>query len=211
MSPCFTRSPTFLPLAARMRTLTGITARLFNAQAGIRNNLVPYASASAGIQDALAGRVDAIVVDLAATTPYIKHGDLRLLATTSASRLKNWETTPALSETLKGFDMPGWFAVVAPAGTPKTVIARVNKDINAALADPELAAKIATIGPIVDAGRSPEQTAAFLQREHDRWSVVADFKRSECGAASPLVADAPGSPRITETTSAAHPVFPPSA
>jgi tripartite-type tricarboxylate transporter receptor subunit TctC len=155
------------------RTLTGITARLFGAQVGIRNNLVPYTSASAGIQDALGGRVDAIVVDLAATTQYIKHGDLRLLATTSANRLKSWETTPALSESVKGFDMPGWFAVVAPAGTPKSVIARVNKDINAALANPELAEKIATIGPVVDPGRSPEQTAAFLQREHDRWSVIA--------------------------------------
>jgi tripartite-type tricarboxylate transporter receptor subunit TctC len=155
------------------RTLTGITARLFGAQAGIRNNLVPYTSASVGLQDALGGRVDGIVVDLAATTQYIKHGDLRLLATTSANRLKSWETTPALSEVLKGFDMPGWFAVVAPAGTPKAVIARVNRDINAALADPELAEKIATIGPMVDPGKSPEQTAAFLQREHDRWSVIA--------------------------------------
>ena len=155
------------------RTLVGITARLFDAQAGIRNNLVPYTSASTGIQDALAGRVDAIVVDLAVSTPYIKHGDLRLLATTSASRLKNWPDIPALSETLKGFDMPGWFAVVAPAGTPKAVIARANKDINAALASPELAERITAIGPIVEPGRSPEQTAAFLQDEHDRWSVIA--------------------------------------
>jgi tripartite-type tricarboxylate transporter receptor subunit TctC len=155
------------------RTLTGITARWFDAQAAIRNNLVPYTSASVGIQDALVGRVDAIVVDLAATTQYIKHGDLRLLATTSAGRLKDWETTPALSETLKGFDMPGWFVVVAPAGTPKAIVARVNKDINAALADPELAGKIAAIGPIVDPGKSPEQTAAFLQAEHERWSVIA--------------------------------------
>src|SRR5450631_4529274 len=80
------------------RTLGGMAARLFNARAGIRNNLVPYASASVGIQDALAGRVDAIVVDLAATTQYIKHGDLRLLATTSAQRLKGWDATPALGE-----------------------------------------------------------------------------------------------------------------
>src|SRR5476651_1807160 len=80
------------------RTLAGMTARLFNAQAGIRNNLVPYASASVGIQDALAGRVDALIVDLAATTQHIKHGDLRLLATTSAARIKGWDTTPALSE-----------------------------------------------------------------------------------------------------------------
>ena len=155
------------------RTLTGMTARLFNAQAGIRNNLVPYASASVGIQDALGGRVDAIIVDLAATTQYIKHGDLRLLATTSARRLKDWDSTPALAEKLPGFDMPGWFTVVAPAGTPKAVIARVNRDINAALSEPELIEKISTIGPMVDPGKSPDQTADFLRREHQRWSAIA--------------------------------------
>jgi tripartite-type tricarboxylate transporter receptor subunit TctC len=155
------------------RTLGGMAARLFNAQAGIRNNLVPYASASVAIQDALAGRVDAMIVDLASTTQHIKRGDLRLLATTSARRLKGWESTPALSETLPGFDMPGWFAVVVPAGTPKDVIARVNYDINAALADPPLAERIETVGPIVAPGRSPEQTGEFLRGEHVRWSVIA--------------------------------------
>ena len=155
------------------RTLGGMAARLFNARAGIRNNLVPYASASVGIQDALAGRVDALIVDLAATTQHIRHGDLRLLATTSAGRIRGWDTTPALSEKVPGFDMPGWFAVVAPAGTPKAVIARVNRDINAALAEPELVERISAIGPIVDPGKSPEQVADFLRQEHQRWSEIA--------------------------------------
>ena len=156
------------------RTLGGMAARLFNARAGIRNNLVPYASASVGIQDALGGRVDAIVVDLASTTQHIKRGDLRLLATTSARRLKAWDATPALSETLPGFDMPGWFAVVAPAGTPKAVVARVNRDINAALAEPELVERISAIGPIVDPGKSPEQTADFLRDQHQQWRTIAN-------------------------------------
>jgi tripartite-type tricarboxylate transporter receptor subunit TctC len=156
------------------RTLGGMAARLFNARAGIRNNLVPYASASVGIQDALGGRVDAIVVDLASTTQHIKRGDLRLLATTSARRLKAWDATPALSETLAGFDMPGWFAVVAPAGTPKAVVVRVNRDINSALAEPELVERISAIGPIVDPGKSPEQTADFLRHEHQQWRTIAN-------------------------------------
>jgi tripartite-type tricarboxylate transporter receptor subunit TctC len=155
------------------RTLGGMTARLLNARAGIRNNLVPYASASVGIQDALGGRVDAIIVDLASTTQHIKRGDLRLLATTSARRLKAWDATPALSETLPGFDMPGWFAVVAPAGTPTAVIARVNRDINAALAEPELVERISAIGPIVDPGKSPEQVADFLRDQHQQWRTIA--------------------------------------
>ena len=155
------------------RTLGGMAARLFNARAGIRNTLVPYASASVAIQDALGGRVDAIIVDLASTAQHIRRGDLRLLATTSARRVKGWETTPALSETLASFDMPGWFAVVAPAGTPKDVVARVSRDINTALADPQLADRIESVGPIVAPGRSPEQTAEFLRQEHARWSEIA--------------------------------------
>jgi tripartite-type tricarboxylate transporter receptor subunit TctC len=78
-----------------------------------------------------------------------------------------------LSEKVPGFDMPGWFAVVAPAGTPKAVIARVNRDINAALAEPELVERISAIGPIVDPGKSPEQVADFLRQEHQRWSEIA--------------------------------------
>jgi len=155
------------------RTLGGMAARLFNARAGIRNTLVPYASASVAIQDALGGRVDAIIVDLASTAQHIRRGDLRLLATTSARRVKGWETTPALSETLASFDMPGWFAVVAPAGTPKDVVARVSRDINTALADPQLADRVESVGPIVAPGRSPEQTAEFLRQEHARWSEIA--------------------------------------
>ena len=63
--------------------------------------------------------------------------------------------------------------VVAPAGTPKAVIARVNRDINAALAEPELVERISAIGPIVDPGKSPEQVADFLRQEHQRWSEIA--------------------------------------
>jgi len=155
------------------RTLGGMAARLFNARAGIHNNLVPYASASTALQDALAGRVDSLLVDLASTTQHIKRGDLNLLATTSAGRLAGWPDTPALSETLKGFDMPGWFAVVAPAGTSGAVIARVNRDINAALAEPELVERISSIGPIVDPGKSPAQVADFLREQHQRWSGIA--------------------------------------
>jgi tripartite-type tricarboxylate transporter receptor subunit TctC len=155
------------------RTLGGMAARLFNARAGIRNNLVPYASASVGIQDALGGRVDAILVDLASTTQHIKRGDLHLLATTSARRLKGWDATPALAEKLPGFDMPGWFAVVAPTGTPEAVVAQANKDINAVLAEPELTGKISAIGPIVEPGKSPEETGAFLRHEHERWRTIS--------------------------------------
>ena len=70
-----------------------------------------------------------------------------MLATTSAQRVAGWEQVPALAETLPGFDMVGWFAVVAPTGTPAAVIERVNRDVNALLADKEVAERIAAHRP----------------------------------------------------------------
>ena len=98
------------------RTLGGMAARLFNARAGIRNNLVPYASASVGIQDALAGRVDALIVDLAATTQHIKHGDLCLLATTSAARIEGWDSDARLVGESAGLRHAGMVCRGRPGG-----------------------------------------------------------------------------------------------
>lgn len=155
------------------RTLSGIIARLFNARSSAQANLVPYASVGVGMQDLMGGHVDAMVADVASTAQLVKQGRLRMLATTSAKRVVGWESVPALAEFYPGFDMAGWFAVVAPTGTSAAVIQRVNTDINKQLAVRELAEKIASIGPIADASMSPEQVAEFLKSERQRWSVMA--------------------------------------
>ena len=99
-------------------------------------------------------------------------GRLRMLATTSGRRVGGWEEVPALAETLPGFEMAGWFAVVAPAGTPAAAIERFNRDFNAALADREVAERIAAIGPIVDPSMGVEQVGAFLRDERARWTAI---------------------------------------
>jgi tripartite-type tricarboxylate transporter receptor subunit TctC len=79
----------------------------------------------------------------------------------------------ALAEMLPDFEMIGWFAVVAPVGTPAAVVARLNKEINTLLADAETVQRMLTMGPMAEPLGSAEQFGAFLNREHERWSEVA--------------------------------------
>lgn len=155
------------------RTFSGIIARLFNARTKAAANLVPYASVSVGMSDLIGGHVDAMVADLAATAQFVRQGRMRLLATTSAQRVAGWDGVPALAETLPGFEISGWFALVAPAATPAAVVQRVNADLNRLLADPAIVERIATIGPIVDAGATPEQVGERFKSEQVRWTAVA--------------------------------------
>ena len=78
-----------------------------------------------------------------------------------------------MSERLPGFDMVGWFAVAAPKGSPAAAVSRFNRDLGALLADKEIADRIATMGPIAEAGLSVDQVDAFLQSEHARWGAIA--------------------------------------
>jgi tripartite-type tricarboxylate transporter receptor subunit TctC len=95
-----------------------------------------------------------------------------VLATTAAQRVAGWDAVPALAEQLPGFDMVGWFAVVAPTGTPAAAIERSNRDINALLNDKEVAERIATIGPLVDGSMNADAAGAFLRAEAARWQAV---------------------------------------
>lgn len=154
------------------RTFSGMIARLFNARTQAGANLVPYASVGVGVQNLMGGQVDAMVADLASAAQLAKQGKLRVLATTAPQRVAGWEQVPTLAEKLPGFDMVGWFAIVAPTGTPATVIERVNRDINALLKDKEVADRIGLIGPIVDGSMTVEAVGGFLRNESARWRDI---------------------------------------
>jgi len=155
------------------RTFSGMIARLFNARTQAQANLVPYASVGIGTQDLIGGQIEAMVADLASTAALARQGKLRVLATTAAKRVAGWDNVPALAEKLPGFEMIGWFALVAPAGTPAAAIERVNRDLNALLGDREIAERIGVIGPIVDGSMSVDAVGAFLRNESTRWQSIA--------------------------------------
>jgi tripartite-type tricarboxylate transporter receptor subunit TctC len=154
------------------RTFSGMIARLFNARTGAQTNPVSYSSVAVGMQDLMGKHIDAMVTDLASTSQFIKQGRMRVLATTASKRVAGWEHIPSLSETIPGFDMVGWFAVVAPTGTPAAAINRFNRDVGALLAEKDISDRIATIGPISEANVSVEQTAQILRNETLRWTAI---------------------------------------
>lgn len=156
------------------RTFSGMIARLFNARTQAAANLVAYAKVGQGSTDLMGGHVDAMVADLASTAPQVRQGKLRLLATTAAKRVAGWDSVPALAEKLSGFDMVDWFAVVAPTGTPAAAIERSNRDINALLADKDVAERIGTIGPLVDGRMGVDAVGAFLRSESARWQAITN-------------------------------------
>jgi len=155
------------------RTFSGMIARLLNSRTQAGANLVPYASVGVGTQDLMGGHVDAMVADLASTAALARQGKLRVLATSAARRVPGWDKVPALAEKLPGFDMVGWFAIVAPTGTPAAVVDRANRDISALLADKDVADRIALIGPIADASMAVDAVGAFLRSESARWAAIA--------------------------------------
>jgi tripartite-type tricarboxylate transporter receptor subunit TctC len=154
------------------RTFSGMIARLFNARTQAGANLVPYASVNVGTVDLLGKHVDAMFADLASTAQFAKQGKLKVLATTSPQRIAGWEQVPSLSEKLPGFDMVGWFAIVAPAGTPASTIDRLNRDVNALLNDKEIADRIGVIGPVVDGSMGVAAVGTFLGKETIRWREI---------------------------------------
>lgn len=155
------------------RTFGGMIARLFNARTKAGANLVSYSSVGTAVADLLGNHSDALVADVASSAQLVRQGRLRMLAVTSPKRIAGWEQVPALAETVPGVDMVGWMAVVAPAGTPAPIVARMNTDINRLLANPVVAEKMLGIGPIAAPGQSPAQFEAFLREEHRRLGQVA--------------------------------------
>lgn len=155
------------------RTFGGMIARLVNARSKAQANLVSYSSVGMALQDIMGSHADAVVADVASSSQFARQGRLRMLAVTTGKRVAGWEQVPTVGEFLPGIEMSGWMAMVAPAGTPPTVVARLNAEITRLLRDPALRERILAVGPIASAGGSPKEFETFLREEHRRLGKVA--------------------------------------
>jgi len=154
------------------RNFSGMIAAWLNTLAGTRILHVPYAIMPIGIQDTLAGRTQLVILAVPSAAPFMKRGDLRALAVSSAQRIPGFENIPPIAETFPGFDFIGWFAMVAPAGTPPAVVQRVNAELDRALKDPEIVQRLREIGFYTDGAETPKALNDFLRAERERWSKV---------------------------------------
>jgi tripartite-type tricarboxylate transporter receptor subunit TctC len=154
------------------KTFGGMMSQLLNVATGMRLLQVPYNGVAPALQDTVAGRTQVVLVSSAAMSPFIKRGDLRPVAVTSAKRVNGLESVPTMAESYPGFEYVGWFALVAPAGTPEAIVRKVNADVNAVLAKDEVQKRLLELGAINEGPGTPEQLAQFLKDERVRWAKL---------------------------------------
>jgi len=150
-----------------------MSGELFKAMAGVDLIHVPYKGSTAAHGDLIAGRTAVMFDTVAAVAGQVKGGNLRALAVTTATRSAVFPELPTMAEAgLKGYETSTWGGLLAPAGTPKDVVAKLNTEVNKALAAPDVKEKLAAAG-VEPAGGSAAQFSAFIQSEMQRWAKVA--------------------------------------
>ena len=150
-----------------------MSAELFKTMAGVDLVHVPYKGSTAAHTDLISGRVPVMFDTVAAIGGQIKSGNVRAIAVTTTKRSGVLPDVPTMAEAgLRGYETSTWGGLLAPAGTPKDVIAKLNAEANKALAAPDVREKLAAAG-IEPAGGSPAQFAEFIQSEMQRWAKVA--------------------------------------
>jgi tripartite-type tricarboxylate transporter receptor subunit TctC len=149
-----------------------LSGELFKTMAGVDMTHVPYKGSAPAITDLIGGQVQVMFDNLPSSLQQIKAGKLRAIAVTSAQRAPALPDVPTIAESgLPGFEATSWFGIVAPTGTPPTIIARINADVNQWLQSPEAKEKLLAQGAVA-AGGSPEQFAAYIHAETEKWARV---------------------------------------
>ncbi len=146
-----------------------ITTLAFNDAAGIEMTHVPYRGTAPALQDLVAGQVQVAITGAPAVLELARSGRLRAIAVTGDRRIAAAPELPTMSESgLPGFDVSQWYGIVVPAGTPRPIVDRLNREIRAALAPPEVAARLAGEGADTWL-MSPEEFRAHIAKETARW------------------------------------------
>jgi tripartite-type tricarboxylate transporter receptor subunit TctC len=151
-----------------------VAGELFKMMAGVDLVHVPYRSEGLALPDLLAGQVQLLFGVMPASLGYVRAGKLRALGVTTAKRQELLPDVPTVAEFLPGYEANGWYGIVAPGGTPKEIIERLNITINAALADPTMKQRFVDLGCAVFAG-APADFAKFIVNETDKWAKVVAF------------------------------------
>jgi tripartite-type tricarboxylate transporter receptor subunit TctC len=151
---------------------THIALELFRDQAGIKVVHVPYKGAGPAVTDVIGGQAQAMFADLPVLTPFLRSGRLRALAVAGFDRTPLFPDIPAMKELgFPRFNARQWYAVFAPAGTPREIVMRLNEAIRQSVAAPELRDRLTEIGADIFT-LSPEEFAAFVKSEIERWQVI---------------------------------------
>lgn len=151
-----------------------LAGELFKMMTGLNLQHIPYRGAAQAVTDLLAGQVQLYFVTTPVSIEYIKAGRLRPLAAASARRLPDFPDLPTVGETVPGYEASAWYGVSAPKDTPPAVIEKFNRDVNAALADPKVRARLIELG-CTPLGGSPAAFGKLIEEETGKWGKVVKF------------------------------------
>jgi tripartite-type tricarboxylate transporter receptor subunit TctC len=157
--------------SAGVATQTHLAAENFLYTAGIDVVHVPYKGEGPALTDLVGGQIQMVTPNLSAAIGFVQQGKLRALAVTSKERVRQLPDVPAAAETLPGFENLGWFGLVAPAGTPRTVIDKVYQDTAKVLQSPDIRTRFEQLG-MVAVGNTPADFAKAIREEYVRWAKV---------------------------------------
>jgi tripartite-type tricarboxylate transporter receptor subunit TctC len=155
-------------------TSVHLSGELFMAMTGVKMTHVPYRGANPALTDLIAGTVDVIFDNLPSSIEFIRGGKLRALAVTTEKRNAALPDVPTVADTVPGYEASAWFGIGAPKNTPPEIIAKLNKAVNDALADPKMRAKLADLGGVPMSG-SPADFGKVMADETAKWEKVVKF------------------------------------
>jgi len=160
-------------------TSVHLSGEMFMAMADVKLQHVPYRGSGPAINDLLGGQVQVMFDSMPSIIQHIRAGTLRALAVTSATRSSQLPDTPTVGETVPGYEASALFGMAAPGNTPKEIIDRLNQEINAVLAEPDMKKRLVELGgdPLIG---TPEAFGAMIVTETEKWKKViegADIKK----------------------------------
>jgi tripartite-type tricarboxylate transporter receptor subunit TctC len=146
-----------------------LAIEMMKLQAGMRITHVPYKSGPLALNDLLGGQIDLVSTDINSAMPLIKQGKIRALAVTTAKRSPLLPDVPTVAESgVPGYEVPGWFGVLVPAGTPQPIVDRLHAEVVKAMASPEALPALGGLGGELLAS-TPAQFTAHIRSETQRW------------------------------------------
>ena len=151
-----------------------LSGELFKAMAGVEFTHVPYRGSAPGLTDVMSGQIQGMFDNVTSSFEFVRTGKLRALGVTTHERSETMPDVPPISDTLPGYETSSFYGVGAPRDTPKEIIDLLNKEINAALADPVIKQRIGELGAIPISGNAT-QFGAMLVTETDRWRKVVEM------------------------------------
>ena len=152
-------------------TSVHLSGELFKMMTGVQLTHIPYKGSAPALTDLLAGTVDVIFDNMPPSLPHIRAGKLRALAVTTNVRSEALPDVPTVGEAVPGYEASAFFGMAAPKGTPPAIIERLNKEINAGLADPKIKARLAELGGMLTPG-TPEDFGKLVAGETEKWAKV---------------------------------------